>query len=150
MLYLVRHAKAGDRAGWSGDDRDRPLTRNGVAQAEALADRYAPLRPPRLLSSPYVRCVQTLEPLAARCGLEVEPLESLAEGRPFEPVLELMAGLPDATVLCSHGDLIPDLVAAMARRGAALVGPAQWKKGSAWRVTMTDGRPTRLEAEPPP
>ena len=79
-LYLVRHAKAGSRSSWDGDDRLRPLTKMGRREAEGIADllRDAPLE--RVLSSPYVRCTETVAPLAARRGLEVEEHDALAEG----------------------------------------------------------------------
>lgn len=150
-IYLVRHAKAGDRQAWVGDDTLRPLTGAGRRQADALADRLAGLDPPRLLSSPYVRCVQTLEPLADRVGRTVEPLDRLAEGTAFEDVLDLIAGLPDRTVLCSHGDVIPATVQALHRRGAELVTAPDWGKGSLWVLTRDDeGHVHQLAAEPPP
>jgi 8-oxo-dGTP diphosphatase len=101
-LYLVRHAKAGSRHHWEGPDEERPLTRAGRAQAEALATHLGGAPTERVLSSPYVRCVQTVEPLAAKVGTTVEITDALAEGRPFEPVLELLATLPDHSVLCTR------------------------------------------------
>ena len=86
MLYLVRHAKAGSRADWVGDDRLRPLTEGGCRQAEALAERLAPLvaaADAELVSSPYLRCVQTIEPLATRLGRSVRLDERLAEEAGF-------------------------------------------------------------------
>ena len=65
-LYLVRHAKAGERRLWEDDDIDRPMSAKGWKQAELLGERLAALDVGTLLSSPYVRCVQTLEPLAKR------------------------------------------------------------------------------------
>ncbi len=149
-VYLVRHAKAGDRSAWTGDDRFRPLTPKGWEQAEALAERFAPSGPSRLLSSPYVRCTQTLDPLARRWDTEVEETSMLSEGAAFEPVLELLVMLPDHTVLCSHGDLIPDVIGALIRRGAVLVGEPNWKKASAWLLTRTETGVSRVAASPPP
>jgi broad specificity phosphatase PhoE len=71
-IYFVRHAKAGDRRVWTGEDIDRPLSKTGWAQSHALATRLLKHDPSILLSSPYVRCVQTLEPLAELSGLEVK------------------------------------------------------------------------------
>ncbi len=68
-IYLVRHAKAGDRAGYDGDDTLRPLSGKGRRQAVAICERLSrlivKLPDALLLSSPYIRCIQTLEPLAA-------------------------------------------------------------------------------------
>ncbi|MFZ9325595.1 MAG: SixA phosphatase family protein, partial [Ilumatobacteraceae bacterium] len=67
-VYLVRHAKAGSRNDFDGDDRERPLTNSGRRQAAALATRLAALSPSIIMSSPYRRCVETLEPLAVAIG----------------------------------------------------------------------------------
>jgi 8-oxo-dGTP diphosphatase len=87
-----------------------------------------------LRSSTYLRCRQTLEPLAAATGLAVIDEFALVEGNPFEPVLDLLASLPDGAVLCSHGDVIPDTLAALERRGCRFAGPVEWRKGSVWTL----------------
>ena len=89
-LYLLRHAKAKDREKWTEPDDLRPLTKEGWRQAEALVDLYADQEFARFLSSPYVRCVQTLEPLAKARGLPLETADELAEGAPLEATYELM------------------------------------------------------------
>ena len=66
IVLLVRHARAGDREKWEGDDRLRPLDRKGRRQAEGLVELLAEYPIERLLSSQYLRCIQTFEPLAAR------------------------------------------------------------------------------------
>ena len=66
-LLLVRHAHAHARKEWSGDDRLRPLSANGLRQAEGLIAVFGNFaRPSRVLSSPYLRCMQTVEPLRRR------------------------------------------------------------------------------------
>ena len=149
-LYLVRHAKAGQRGRWDGPDHLRPLTKAGRAQAEALAAWLANEPISRLLSSPYVRCVQTLEPLAEKLALEVEITEHLTEAIHFGPALDLLTVLPDHSVLCSHGDLIPDIMEALARQGTVIDGPADWRKGSTWVLQCEDGQVIRAHAVPPP
>jgi 8-oxo-dGTP diphosphatase len=150
MLYLVRHAKAGSRSSYEGPDRLRPLTKAGRRQAEAIADRLADAGVPRVLSSPYVRCVQTVEPLADRLRLPVEPTAALAEGSPFGPVLDLLADAADGTVLCTHGDVLPDVLDALARRGAVLAGPGILSKGVTWVLERHDGTIRSAHALPPP
>ena len=66
LVFLVRHARAGDRERWTGDDRLRPLDGKGRRQADAMVAPLAGYPITRLVSSPYLRCVQTLEPLSAR------------------------------------------------------------------------------------
>jgi 8-oxo-dGTP diphosphatase len=149
-LYLVRHAKAGQRGRSEGPDHLRPLTKAGRAQAEALAAWLANFPVPRILSSPYVRCVQTVEPLAAKLDLTIEVTEHLSEAVPFEPALERLHALPDHSVLCTHGDLIPDLIEALVRRGTVIDGPTDWRKGTTWVLEREDGVVVRTHAVPPP
>src|SRR5215510_14747495 len=104
-LYMVRHAKAGTRSAWVGPDEARPLSRAGREQAERITELLVHEPAPRVLSSPYRRCVETLEPLAVKLGVPVEVVDALEEGAPVEPLVELMTALPDHTVLCSHGDI---------------------------------------------
>jgi 8-oxo-dGTP diphosphatase len=131
-LYLVRHAKAGERRLWEGDDADRPLSPKGWKQAEALGERLADEGVSTLHSSPYVRCVQTLEPLASRLDRSIDSDLRISEEQPFEPVLEMLRELPPGAVLCSHGDIIPAVVAALERRGTKLRTPPDWRKASVW------------------
>ena len=70
------------------------------------------------MSSPFVRCVQTLEPLAERAGLPIEVDGRLGEGAAFEGVLELLDTLPQGAVLCSHGDVIPETIDALIGAGS--------------------------------
>src|SRR4029450_4122718 len=79
-LYVVRHAKAGVREAWPGTDQERPLTRRGRKQALRLIDRFRGLDIQRILSSPYLRCIQTVEPLAEARGLPVEGGTQLRDG----------------------------------------------------------------------
>jgi len=131
-LYLVRHAKAGERRLWDGDDIDRPLSPKGWKQSDMLADRLAALEVTGLYSSPYVRCVQTLQPLADRLGREIEIDQRLSEDEPFEPMLELLTEVPDGAVLSSHGDMIPATISALERRGMEIRTPPDWRKASLW------------------
>jgi 2,3-bisphosphoglycerate-dependent phosphoglycerate mutase len=82
-LYVVRHCKA------EGQAADAPLTPEGVAQANSLADALATANIERIISSPYVRAVQSIAPLAQRLGLAVE-----LDSRLVERVLS-SASLPD-------------------------------------------------------
>jgi 8-oxo-dGTP diphosphatase len=150
-LYIVRHAQAGDRKDWDGDDRVRPLTAPGLAQARHLDERFASIPVALVLSSPYVRCMQTVEPLAHSHGLSVEPTKQLKEGKSFAGVLELLETVPDHTVLCSHGDVIPETIAALYRRGMEITSAEDWRKGSTWVIERDgDTFPSALALPPPP
>lgn len=153
-LFLVRHAKAGDRSRWTGDDLVRPLSGKGRRQAVSLCERLFPLVGARsqatLLSSTYLRCLQTLEPLAARLHSQVQPDDRLTEGRGFEGVLDMIEVIPDGSVMCSHGDIIPDVIAALERRSTRITTEPDWRKGSVWVLERADGRIASASAWPPP
>jgi phosphohistidine phosphatase SixA len=149
-LFLVRHAKAGSRSGWVGPDEARPLSKGGRDQAENLMRTLAerPIR--RILSSPYRRCVETVQPLASKLGLRVEEHDALAEDNPTGPVVELLASLPEDSVLCSHGDIIPAVIDALQRRGMALEGEPDYRKGATWVIERDGDEFMRATATPPP
>ncbi|HNJ98237.1 MAG TPA: phosphoglycerate mutase family protein [Ilumatobacteraceae bacterium] len=147
----MRHAKAGSRQDWVGDDRERPLTAFGRQQAEALRERLAPLCTGLIISSPYLRCVQTVQPLADRLGRSVAVDDRLAEEQGFSGALELLAELADGSVLCSHGDVIPETIDALVRRGCLVSGKPDWRKASVWVLHReADGTITRAGVWPPP
>lgn len=137
-LHLVRHAHAGDRSRWAdADDLDRPLSDTGVAQAAAIDTWFAD-RPVRAVwSSRAVRCAQTVGPLAYRLGLEVERRDELTEGARSAVLLELLraeALADDDLVMCSHGDLIPEVLNTLLREGMVITGGRGCEKGSIWSL----------------
>jgi len=148
-LYLIRHAHAGSRSRWDGDDEQRPLSPRGEGQARIIADQLASTEIDLLWTSPSLRCRQTLEPLATRLGLEVEVCDVYDEGNDGPPALDAAleaASAGQVLAVCSHGDVIPAMVRAALDRGAELVGPATLTKGSRYDCTIADGQITRLEA----
>ncbi|HEX6548443.1 MAG TPA: phosphoglycerate mutase family protein [Candidatus Dormibacteraeota bacterium] len=110
-IYLVAEADAGDRASWPGPDRFRPITRDGWKQARELAATLRGRQVSWIVASPWLRCRQTLVPLAEELGLDVDEHRSLAESMPVERILNLLAELPDTTVVCTHADVVRNLVA---------------------------------------
>ena len=145
-IYFVRHAKAGSRSAWIGDDRDRPLVDNGWEQARELATRLSALHPSVLWSSPYLRCQQTLQPLGELCGLDVVVDSRLEEESPLEKSLAILDDAPDNAVLCSHGDVIPDAVNGLIRRGMEVGDiPRALKKGSVFVLHRENGLYARAE-----
>ncbi len=138
-LALVRHAKAGDREAWSEDDRLRPLSKKGRRQAEGLVELFDGRGVDRIISSPHVRCVQTVRPLALSRHLPVEEEEVLAEASALPQVLAFLRELSGAVVLCSHGDVIPAVVLHLEQRGLGLHDPPDWKKGSIWFLERDGG-----------
>jgi 8-oxo-dGTP diphosphatase len=117
VSVLVRHASAGDPDDWEGDDRLRPLDARGRQQAQTLVERLEPLEVRRIVSSPYTRCVETVEPLAEARGLAVELDERLAEGA-GEAAFALVQ--ETGIVCCTHGDVVGELIGHGLKKGAAV------------------------------
>ena len=142
-VIVVRHAHAQSRREWAGDDSDRNLSRRGLKQSRLLAVRLLELKPTRILSSPYLRCLETVQPLASASGLEVEEDHRLVEGS-GRAAVELVRALSVAgtdAVLCSHGDVIHDILATLANEDRVDLGPApQVEKASAWLLYGDGGR----------
>lgn len=141
-VHLVRHASAGDRSRWSGDDLDRPLDERGAEQARRLADHLgeAPIR--AVWSSIAARCVDTVAPLADRLGVPVETRRELTEGARHGDLFELVRSAATEEgdlVMCSHGDLIPEVLNRLLREGMRVTGTRGCAKGSVWTLGV-DGR----------
>ncbi len=155
VVVLVRHAHAGERKKWSGNDALRPLDVQGQAEAERFAAICGPIGPQRLIAATPLRCKQTLEPLSAALGGRpivmdgafAEPAE--ADEAPAKAklaaqrLLDLRAG--GVPAICSQGKIIPHLIAAL--RDEADAEPYKTPKGDAWLLTWSGDRllePTRL------
>lgn len=155
VVLLIRHAKAGSDRLWAGDDRDRPLEASGQAQAVWLAELLPWFGPEQVLSAGKVRCQQTVEPLAAALGqnVQTDPLfdeESFWEV-PNGAIDRVRTLGVDGTVsaVCSQGGLIPGVIEALARADGVTVDPhpaarrdgqLPSRKGSVWVLHFTSGR----------
>jgi len=138
-IHLVRHAKAGSRRAWSADDALRPLSKRGRTQARALAKRLAGEDITRIVSSPYVRCIETVAPLGARAGLTIDTSDALAEGATLADSLRLVEKYADQeAVLCTHGDVLGNLLDHFARQGVVL-DTNRLEKASTWVLEIVDG-----------
>jgi phosphohistidine phosphatase SixA len=121
-VVLVRHARAGHRTEWEGDDRRRPLDKKGRKQAQALVELLASCNLDRLLASPFERCVQTLEPLARARGLEIEVRKELGEQEQFDAGAVLVRSLLDQDVaICGHAGLSDVITGASQKKAEAFV-----------------------------
>jgi 8-oxo-dGTP diphosphatase len=141
---LVRHAHAGERKKWSGDDALRPIDPDGQTEAERLGVVLALFDPARLFAATPLRCKQTLEPLAERLGLPIVTDSAFAE--PADPD-ELPAKVKVATgrladlraggtaAICSQGKVIPPLLAAL--RGEEDPAPFKTPKGKGWLLSWS-------------
>jgi len=138
-FHVVRHAKAGDREDWSGDDRLRPLTKKGQKQAEELVEVFRKFAVTEIFSSPYLRCMQTVEPLARARGLKVKPSPSLEEGHGLEGLAEFLGDRSlDHVVLSTHGDIMWELVEDLVAREVIKPGDGGYEKGAAWTLEVDE------------
>jgi 8-oxo-dGTP pyrophosphatase MutT (NUDIX family) len=146
-VLLVRHASAGSRSDWSGDDRQRPLDELGWAQAEELVRLLARFEVGRIVSADYLRCTQTVQPLSEAIAVPIEEDPVFAEdGYPGNED-NALARVRDyarslvTTVVCSQGDVIPDLLERLAAKDHIdLVGASTSKKGSVWALFFDGDR----------
>jgi 8-oxo-dGTP diphosphatase len=159
VVLLVRHAKAGSRSKWKGEDAERPLDATGRAQADGLRETLRWFGPGAVRAAEPVRCVQTVAPLAADLGLPVEPEPALSEETyEKDPAAGLdrvlaAAAAGGVTVLCSQGGVIPDLVGALAARDGVRPGRRSGpkipsRKSSVWTLSFVDTHLTAADYYP--
>jgi len=151
LAYLVRHVVAEHRRSWSEPDDLRPLSPSGRTQARRLLGQRDWSGVASVRSSPAVRCVDTVRPLAdtLRLPLVEEPL--LAEASDPTRLLALIASFDEGDiVLCTHGDVIPELLKLVEHRGADLPRQLQWRKGSTWVLEREGDKVVRATYTPPP
>jgi 8-oxo-dGTP diphosphatase len=126
------------------------LTKKGRRQAEAIAESLRDAGIERILSSPYDRCVQSVEPLSRITGASIEISDGLAEEPDLDATYALVDGLVGANaVICSHGDVIPALINRMMWAGLSLSSRFYCSKGSIWEVDVDGGKFTTGRYIPP-
>ncbi len=150
-FYVVRHAKAGSRSHWTGDDRKRPLSKKGETQAQELVKMFAAFPLTAVYSSPYLRCVQTVAPLAQARGLDVRNSTDLQEGRGVTGLYAFFNQDDlDHVVLSTHGDIMWELVEDLTNRHVLAAFREQFDKGSTWVVEVEAGLPVKARYIPAP
>jgi phosphohistidine phosphatase SixA len=148
-LILVRHADAGDREAFVGEDLTRPLSAEGRRQAALIAERLAAMPFAHLLSSPAIRCTETLEPLAAMTGLELVVCDALVEGADpnaaLAELLELSPRRGAVVVACSHGDVLGSIIEGLVTQEVPHKGRPRLPKCASVEVSLgEDGTPVFL------
>ena len=122
-LLVVRHAHAVSREDWSGPDDKRPLSRSGAGRAHGrLASVLAAYAPGLVLSSPSVRCTDSILPYSRATGVTVTTKKGLSEdgfaadaGKVDKHLAKVLArGEP--ALLCTHGPVLPKLLTRLADR----------------------------------
>jgi 8-oxo-dGTP diphosphatase len=153
---LVRHAKAGRKARYHGDDRARPLEKAGRVQAEALVPLLLAFGAERVHAADRVRCEQTIAPLADELGVSVTPEPLLTEeaySADPDAALDRMraiAGRSRIHVVCSQGKVIPPLLTRWSALDGVAMPATRNRKGSTWVLSSYNGRLVALDHIPSP
>ena len=151
MIFIVRHAHAGNRSGWSGPDHKRPISPKGIKQTRLLTQYLVKKGATQIFTSPYLRCIQTVAPLAHAINTHYIDLPELAEGAPPEGAAALVRTAKDGTVICSHGDVLAGLVGHLAAHGAPINPKLNIEKGGILRLRLDDdGRIVKAKYRRPP
>ena len=153
-MTIVRHALAREKKSWPGPDLERPLDPTGERQAVGLASLLMKHKVRRIISSPAIRCVQTMQPLAEAANVPIELWDEL--GRDAETT-RLMACFTDPAyrdaVLCTHGEVLHQLLLIDNVRRIAQPRPAVQTPSTDQRIGVAlrdhDQR-TSLQAQPRP
>lgn len=149
-VLVVRHATAGSKSRFKGDDRLRPLDKHGRAQAECLVGQLLAFGADALYAADRTRCVQTVEPLAEELGQTVRTEPELTEEAYAKDkkatrrrLLDIVAESGETgrtPVICSQGKVIPDLIAWWCEHDGVKPDKSRNRKGSTWVMSLADGR----------
>lgn len=152
-LVVVRHASAGDRDAWPGDDADRPLDETGRVQAAGLVDLLGAWAVSRAHSADVLRCLDTIGPFTARAGLAIESEPLLSEsGFTAQPDAAVdrvvtIAREPGTAVVCTQDAALPDLVAGLCQAlGSDPAALQPVEKGALVIVHLSCDDPTSVVA----
>ena len=147
---MIRHAHAGSRQDSRGPDRGRHLSARGYKQARNLVTVLEGYSPQRILSSASGRCLETMSPLAEAMHLKVEKEDALAEGEGLAALALVRRVANEKIALCTHGDVIPEILVALADEDHLDLGPRpRQAKGSVWVLEAEDERFVKAVYLPP-
>ena len=141
-VIVLRHGKAVPPESWDGPDATRPLQQRGTVQAVSIAAGLAAYNPTKIFSSTADRCLATVAPVSAAMGLKVKSLVDLSQDAhdfgqaDVQAVVAKRLRKQHSVILCSHGPVLPDIVAEVARltttpmssqlRAAAMLSPGDY------------------------
>lgn len=154
-IVVVRHGQAEPKKGWTGRDDDRPLVGRGRRQADLLDKVVGGDRPSRVISSPALRCVQTVQPLADRHGVAVEVDDALGTdaGQAATDLCHqlISSGTADDNILlCTHREVLVDLMPRLSKDFRRKLGHRPpGAKGGAWLLRFEGGRLLKVDYRPP-
>ncbi|MDR6413537.1 NUDIX hydrolase [Pseudarthrobacter sulfonivorans] len=120
-LIVVRHAKAKPRSSWTKAEGERPLAATGIRQAQAVGRLLQAWQPPRVVTSPWRRCVSTVAPYLKASGAKVKLVDALTEHRHARTpkktaaVIESLLDKHNSVALCTHRPALPTVLAQLGK-----------------------------------
>jgi 8-oxo-dGTP diphosphatase len=150
-LIIVRHTKALERGDWDDDDSKRTLDERGLTQSEKLIQHLEPFGIGEIYSSDYIRCVQTVTPLAQSRGLKITEIPNLNEANfDFDP--ERAISFANAVkqdekniLICSHNPVIPTMLRGILNTKLKNKDLIKLEPGDAWIVHRVRGEIVGLD-----
>jgi 8-oxo-dGTP pyrophosphatase MutT (NUDIX family)/phosphohistidine phosphatase SixA len=143
---LVRHARAGSKARYKGDDAERPLDSVGVRQAAALVPLIQAFGGTDGFTAERTRCIQTIAPWAESVGVDLTLEPTLTEeGYARDPdrgrrrAKEIAGDVVGVPVICSQGKVIPDLMQWWADSDGIELSRTRSRKASVWVLSFVGG-----------
>jgi len=121
-LILLRHAKATPRSDWEGEEARRPLLPEGREQAKRLIRILRSYGPKRLVTSPWTRCKQTVEPYAKAydktliARSQLTELSNALSPRKTSRAVEDLFDRQNSALLCSHRPALPTITETLANK----------------------------------
>lgn len=151
VIYMVRHAHAGDKKKWRKPDDVRPVSTKGQEQIATIVNRLVRTPINNVVSSPALRCEQSVAPIAARLGIKAKSVAALRRDAGVDEVLGLIRKHRGTrTVMCSHGETIGPLIEHLSADDSVDVrGPMEWAKGSIWVLSTRRKRIVAARYIPP-
>jgi 8-oxo-dGTP diphosphatase len=150
-LIILRHTKALERGDWDEDDSQRTLSEVGFDQAQLLLKHLEPFAIDEVYTSDYVRCVQTITPLAHSRGLAITEVPSLNE-ETFEEDPQRSISFVNALkqdekniLICSHNPVIPTMLRGILNTKLKNKDLIKLEPGDAWIVHRVRGEIVGLD-----
>ncbi|KAF2415832.1 NUDIX domain-containing protein [Microbacterium sp. B35-30] len=127
-IVALRHAKALSREEWKGKDVARALSPRGRRQAASIVGPLLAFGVRRIVSSPAVRCLETVKPLSDAIGRKIDTTGLIGQDAWEEGKSDARTVVGDRvrarkpSVLCSHGPVLPDILSELALATGTLRG----------------------------
>ena len=144
-IFVVRHASTIERFTWDGDDSERPIDKEGSSQSLMIAKYFLDTNISSIFCSPAVRCQQTIWPTAQQSNTKIELSNSLSEGSTSQTndLVEKLVQIESsetASVFCSHGDVISELIRSLTLNGMNIPKRKGFAKASIWELSFLNGK----------